>query len=198
MGVFVRFLRYWLYLLFLGAVVGGGLALLPLLRGLGLGIGAPTTKALVTLLVFAAIPVAKGLKSDLSSRPAQIEGGSHNYLAQESTWTGPAAADWKARLKETVNGIIFEGRAFVLELEEEDFLAYRSERNRASLEKRRKRRSENRMIVEAEGLEDGSLCVMVRKERQYVELSNRDNEELLALLVHGMQAPREVGGGGEA
>jgi hypothetical protein len=187
----VKYIRYAIYLAFLGLAFGGGYWVFTLLAASGAVKALPSARGLVTALVFCALPVFRALRKDRRPGPALPEAVRSDALRQETSFSLPLGMDderARAAIKEALNGLVEDEGVFVLVHEEEDFLVYRSEAIQTEVGWRGKRRMRrhNPILVEVEFTgsgEDRRMGFVIGKEGRYTELSNRDNDELAGKIL---------------
>lgn len=188
----MKYIRYAIYLAFLGLAFGGGYWVFTLLAASGAVKALPSARGIVTALVFCALPVFRALRKDRRPSPALPDAVHSDALRQETSFSLPLTMDGeraRAAIKEALNGLVEDEGVFVLVHEEEDFLVYRSEAIRTEVGerwKRRRRRRHNPILVEVEFTgsgEDRRMGFVIGKEGRYSELSNRDNDELAAKIL---------------
>jgi hypothetical protein len=183
----MKYIRYLIYLLFEAAIIGGGIALIGLLHKLGVFDPKLNAKGISTLVIFLMLPVLVAYSKDKKKAIPKLEGMKNNYLKQESEYKTIITKDWKETLKGIMNEMVVDNQVFYLDYEEEDYIAYRSEAIEQEINAKKVKKHRNRIIVELEKEEDNSIRIIAHKENQYSELSNRDNEEVIAKIVEGLK-----------
>ena len=183
----MKYIRYLLYSILLGVLFGGSYGILSFLRlNNTLSFTIPW-QGIFYIGVFFSIPYIAGIEKEIKYKGKKIEGITSNYIENESEYIWEYGAQWKDVIVEVINGIIYNNQVFCLEYKEKDYIRYVSEKMEDNLIKSSKRKASiNRIIIEIEKEEGGKVRMAVHKDNQYMELSNKDNEEVLTKIVIGL------------
>lgn len=154
-----------------------------------------STKSLLYIATIGLIPFIAGLCKDIKRPQFKIEGLKNDYLKQESKYQIEVEEDWKTRIKEVMNGMVYERQVFNQDYEDDKTVVYVSEPVIDNIDpKKAKKRNSNRIIAEFELIEEDKknfVEINIHKEYQYSELSNHDNEMVISKVINNIQEKRE-------
>ena len=179
----MKYIRYLLLLLFEALLVGGVFLLAGAFQKLGIGSLKMSGRGISTLATFLiAFPLASFAR-DRKIRPLSVEGVKNNYLKQESEFNTVLGNDWKATMKDIMNGMAVENQLFSLDYEEDKLLIYRPEGIGQEIGDKKRKVRKNRIIVEIECRDDGEVGIVAHKENQFTELGNAENKEAVGIIA---------------
>lgn len=183
----MKYIRYIIYSILLCLIFGGSYGIISLLRLSNIIAISVSWKGIFYLGVITSIPLIAGIKKELQKKEKTIKGITSNYIENIAEYIWEYRECWKEIIEEAINGIIYNNNVFCLEYKEENNIRYISEKieNNLSIHQKKKART-NRMIIEIEKVENEKIRIVVHKENQFTELSNKDNEEVLKKIVIGL------------
>jgi hypothetical protein len=183
----VKYIRYIIYTALLGIIFGGGYGILSFLKLNNIISISLSWQGILYIGVFASIPLIAGIEKEIKYKGKKIEGITNNYLENVAHYVWEYEERWKETIEDIINGIVYNNQVFCLEYQEEDYIRYVSEKLEENvLVGKKKKVPINRIIIEVEKEERKKVSIIVHKEMQYIELSNKDNEEILKKIVKGL------------
>ena len=183
----MKYLRYLLYLIFGSLIVGGGFVLLDLIFKAKILNGNISFKTISIIIFWGLFPVIGSFIKYKKKERVNINGMTNNYLKLESKCKLNVESEWKIRVKEIMNYLVYDNQLFVLDYEEEDYLEYRTDEPINDIELKKRKQFKNRIIVEIVKNINKEIEILVHKENQISEFSNYDNEAVLRQIMDKIQ-----------
>lgn len=191
----MRFLRYLLYALIQLGIIGGGLWLYSVFRGISITESNFFSGHLLTLVGFSFVPLIRTILRQRKRPYARVPGIRSIPFVLKSTFCGEAEGSLSrtgAEIREICNTTVLDNRVFVLVDETETTLEYETQPRLEELGAKRKKRRFEPTRIEVR-LEDSGQPSAVRvqissfTDGQYVGIDNVGNEENVGLIVSGLE-----------
>ena len=190
----MRYIRYYLYLLCMSLLFGGGLRIWKLLGDL---LSRPVSfpvEGIVAAALFVLLPPAASLVNDWKNRAQLPPGVRTNHLRQEARASIKGDGITIADIQSAIYTVRVSRQTFIKDYEEHGYVAYKGvpvdeipDGTRAN-----KRQRINPVIVEvtAEDREPEAFLIVVHKEYQFSEFTNTENELALQMILEELTIAR--------
>jgi hypothetical protein len=164
--------------------------------------GAIKFKGIFSIFVITLVPIVKSIAGDVGRGKVENDKIHNKYLIQESSFEKileESIFSIKNKVNEMMKEMVFEMSYFDHLENEKDYDVYRSEKMGSELSTKNKQRNKrvNKYIVNFDYREieinKTGIIVKVNRENQYIELSNKGNEELVNRIYIEMDNTKNKG-----
>ena len=122
----------------------------------------------------------RDLKNEVRHPIDSCNGVMNYYIKQESIYRMSFMENWQEKVKDLIHYVRADMRKMALAYEDDKSMIFETE---DEIGKGTKKRNRNKILLEfAKGIND-EIVITAHKKKRFIELSNRENEELIGNIV---------------